>query len=67
MASFKFHAVSAEAAELKAMIWAMFIAFDREWFDVDWISDAKVMVSRALYSADPLGWNTMNDYLMLHI
>lgn len=56
---------SAEAAEIKALIWAMSMANDREWNEVVWRSDIKVVVKPAL-SKESLGWNTGNDYLLLH-
>lgn len=66
VASSLFQVNAAAHAELKALIWAISIALEREWFNVDWRSDSRVVVGQANSSAEPLGWNTRNYYLILH-
>lgn len=54
-----------KSAELKGLVWAMSIAIENDQVEVDWRSDAKLVVNQALSATEPQGWDTRNDYLLL--
>lgn len=65
VAAIEIHVRNVEAAELKALVWAMAYAVGKDWHRVEWRSDAKSVVKQALSLSEPLGWETRNNYLTL--
>lgn len=53
-------------AKPKALAWAASLVRKNGWTDVEWRSDAQALIKQVLKKADPGGWDTRNEILLIH-